>query len=91
MSVQTAILEIPGIRFETLKALDAKAQKFGKTVEEYTRDLIEQDVSSNEMTFDEILAPIRAEVEASGITDEELDELFMQARRDYYLEQKGRD
>ncbi len=46
----------------------------------------EQDKS--DMTFDEILAPIRQQVEGSGISDEELDELFMQARRDFYLEQK---
>jgi hypothetical protein len=79
-------LEITGLRSETLKALEEKARKFGKTMEEYARGLIEEDVSSDEMTLDEALAPFRRQVEESGITDEELDELFMQARRDYYRE-----
>jgi phytoene/squalene synthetase len=83
-------LEITGLRSETLKALEEKARKFGKTMEEYARDLIEEDVSPREQTIDEILAPFRREVEESGITDEELDELFMQARRDYYREQMER-
>lgn len=48
-------------------------------------------VFPREQTFDEILAPIRREVEESGITDEELDELFMQARRDYYREGRSED
>jgi len=90
MSSQTMTLEITGLRSETLKALEEKARKFGKTMEEYARDLIEEDVSPREQTFDEILAPFRREVEESGITDEELDELFMQARRDYYREQTER-
>jgi hypothetical protein len=90
MSSQTMTLEITGLRSETLKALEEKARKFGKTVEEYTRDLIEEAVFPRERTFDEILAPIRREVEESGVTDEELDELFMQARRDYFREQQER-
>ncbi|HMV87848.1 MAG TPA: hypothetical protein PLD20_30280 [Blastocatellia bacterium] len=90
MSTQTARLEITGIRFDTLSALTAKARAFGKTAEEYARELIEEDLHSGERTFDEILVPIRKEVEESGITDEELDELFMQARRQYYSEQQER-
>ena len=35
-----------------------------------------------EKSFDEILQPFRAEVEASGISDDELDDLFQQARRE---------
>ncbi len=44
---------------------------------------IEEDVAVPGPTFDEILAPIRQEVADSGITDEELDELFLEARRDW--------
>ncbi len=39
MSSQTMTLEITGLWSETLKALDEKARKFGKTMEEYARDL----------------------------------------------------
>ncbi len=83
MSPQTATLKITGLLFETLQALDVKAQQSGKSVEEYARELIEEDVATPGPTFDEILAPIRQEVAESGITDDELDELFMQARRDW--------
>jgi hypothetical protein len=34
------------------------------------------------MSFDEILKPFRNEVEASGISDDDLDSLFLQARRE---------
>ncbi len=88
MSVVTGTLEITGLRAETLKTLDERARRSGKTAEEYARDLIEEEISSSEMTFDEILAPIRKQVEDSGIPDEELDELFMRARRDYWREQQ---
>jgi len=88
MSLQTGTLEITGLKFETLKVLDIKARESGKTVEEYTRDLIEEEVTARELTFDEILAPVRKQVEESGITDEELDELFMRARKDHWREQQ---
>ena len=35
-----------------------------------------------EKSFDEILQPFRTEVEASGISDDDLDNLFQQARRE---------
>ena len=88
MSLQTGTLEITGLRVETLAALDAKARELGKTVEEYARELIEEEVAVPEMTIDEALAPFRRQVAESGITDEGLDELFMQARRECYREQK---
>ena len=90
MSMQTATLEIKGLRFETLTALGVKARESGKSVEDFARELIEDGVALSGPTFDEILAPIRQEVTESGITDEELDELFMEARRDYFREQQER-
>lgn len=36
----------------------------------------------SEKSFDEILKPFREEVEASGMSDEDLDELFRTARRE---------
>lgn len=64
-----------------------RAKATGKPVEEVTCGLIAQGLQPPPtLTFDEILAPFRKEVAASGITDEELDALFMQARRDYARE-----
>ncbi len=46
MNLQTATLEIKGLRFETLKALDVKARESGKSVEECARALIEEGVAA---------------------------------------------
>lgn len=86
------ILEPPliGLPVDVLQALVEKAEEMGVTPEEYARRLVEDGLFARERTFDEILAPFRREVEESGITDEELDNLFMQARRDYHQEEKER-
>ena len=42
----------------------------------------------SEKSFDEVLKPFRDEVEASGITDDELDDLFLSARREIRSERK---
>jgi hypothetical protein len=36
----------------------------------------------SERSFDEILQPLREEVEASGMSDDDLDRLFQQARQE---------
>ncbi|MEK7831314.1 MAG: hypothetical protein AAB401_09535 [Acidobacteriota bacterium] len=70
-----------------------RAKASGKPVEEVTLGLITQSLQPQRptLTFDEILAPFRKEVAESGITDEELDALFMQARRDYARENQEQD
>ena len=70
-----------------------QAAATGKPIEEVTIGLIEQGLQRQPptLTFDEILAPFRKEVAESGITDEKLDALFMQARRDYARENQERD
>ncbi len=90
MSQQTTTLKITGVPIETLEALETNARASGMSVDEYACELIEKGLAAQEPTIDEILAPFRREVEESGITDEELDELFMEARRDYYREQSER-
>lgn len=88
--MQTATLEIKGIRFETLTALGEKASDLGKSIEDYVRELIEDDLEFGVMKSDVTLAPFRRQVEESGITDEELDKLFMDSRRDYHSERQER-
>ena len=85
--METATLEIKGLSLETLSALDEKAQAFGKSLEEYAREVIEDEAAASEPDSDVLLAPFRQQVAESGISDEELDELFMEARREYYHEQ----
>jgi len=89
MNVQTVTLEIPGIQLETLNALNAKSGRVGKTVEEYLRSLIEADVLSDK-PFSEILEPIRQSFDQSGLSEEELDALFENAREAVYREGTGK-
>ena len=85
MSAQTVAVEITGLRLETLNALTAKAREAGKTVEEYLRNVIEADVLADKQ-FSEILEPIRQSFEQSGMSEEELDALFEEAREAVYQE-----
>src|SRR5690349_17883487 len=63
-----------------LKAMERKAQQRGQTPSEYVRWLIERDVLADK-SFDEMLAPVRADFRKSGITETELDKIVEQARR----------
>lgn len=61
--------------------LEKRARADGYDIEGYVKKLIEEDVS-RKRTFDEILAPFRQAVERSGISDDELDSLFTEARKE---------
>lgn len=92
MNLQTRTLEIPNVPPDQMKKLAEKAAESGKTPEEYALELIVTALDSGGgLTFDQILAPFRQEVKESGLTDEELDELFRRARRDYAREQGEND
>ena len=65
---------------EVESLLEKRARAEGCDVKGYVEKLVERDVN-RERTFDEILAPFRDAVERSGISDEELDTLFAEARR----------
>ncbi len=75
---------------ETEAKLKNRATALGYEVVDYVEKLIEED-SERIRSIDEIFAPLHKEVEESGITDDELDELFTQARRDYYTEKKAKE
>ena len=61
--------------------LEKRARADGCDVPDYVKNLIKRDVT-RKPTFDEILAPFREAVEKSGASDEELESLFTQARKE---------
>jgi len=61
--------------------LEKRAKADGTNVPDYVRNLIKREVT-RKPTFDEILAPFRAAVEKSGTSDDELDALFAEARKE---------
>jgi hypothetical protein len=72
---------------ETIAA--EQAEEGGLPLAEYVETVVKDGVLKrqrvkelSEKSFDEILKPFRDEVEASGMTDEELDNLFRTARRE---------
>ncbi len=72
---------------EVEESVKSQAAKDGLPLEDYVESLVEEatrrrnriDVLA-EKSFDEILAPFRRNVEASGMSDEELDGIFREAR-----------
>lgn len=68
---------------EVESILEERAKAEGCDVEGYVRKLIEKDINRKQ-TFDEILAPFREAVEKSGMSDEELDSLFTESRREIF-------
>ena len=49
-----------------------------------TARLLLAKASARQLSLDEILAPFRAEVEAKGYSEDELDELFTEARKEVF-------
>lgn len=82
----TVLLELEP-EIESRLARKAKARGFD--VSRYVKTLIEKDVNG-QRTIDEILAPFRKAVEKSGISDDELDGLFTQSRKEVFKAKKER-
>jgi hypothetical protein len=87
MSLLLTQIEIPT---ETVELLGRNAAARSLPLAEYLRVVAENDRPPQPLTFDEILAPFSAEVEASGITDEELDDLIQTARREAFQAKQPR-
>ena len=83
MSMKSGTIEITGLHLETLQALLAKAQRTGKSMNEYLRGMIEADLLADQ-PFSEILEPIRQSFDESGMSEAELDALFETAREKVY-------
>ena len=82
--VMTRTIEIP-LPEELLRLVDEKAQSAGLGRDAYIRAILSKDVTG-EPSISEILSSFRSQVGSSGISDEELDRLFFEAREESYRE-----
>jgi len=78
----TQIIEIP-VSDELLELIDQRASNAGLARAEYIRAVLSKD-AKRQPSIDDILAPFRDQVAASGIDDDELDSLFARARASSY-------
>jgi hypothetical protein len=69
--------------------LKNRAVALGFEVDDFVENLIEKELDKPK-TLDEIFAPVRQEFKEQGMTEDELDELIYQARREVYAEKKAR-
>jgi hypothetical protein len=83
----TQTIEIP-IPDELLKLIDQRARRAGVEREEYIRAVLSRDVKTGP-SLSELLAPFRAEVAASGMSNEELENLFAHARDESRRERRS--
>jgi len=74
---------------EVEEAVKSQANKEGKPLQDYVESLVEEGSRRRdridllaEKSFDKILAPFRRNVEESGLSDEALDVLFTEARKE---------
>ena len=81
---------------EVEESVKSQAAKNGLALEDYVKSLVEEGTKRQkridllaEKSFDEILAPFRQNVEASGMSDEQLDILF-QGHRFNQRQRRGR-
>lgn len=82
----TMDLAVSAVPHDQVERLEARARRSGVSRDEYVRRLIERDLDAP--TMDEIFAPFRDAVEASGISDAELTALFEDARNEVWEEWK---
>ncbi|MDX6499037.1 MAG: hypothetical protein QOG23_2297 [Blastocatellia bacterium] len=82
---------------EVEESVKSQANKDGKPVADYVESLVEEGSRRRaridllaEKSFAEILAPFRQSVEESGMTDEALDALFTEARKEASRARKER-
>jgi hypothetical protein len=60
----------------TLERLQAEARASGKDVETFVREAVEQKLARRKRTFADILKPIQDAVDASGMSEQDVDELL---------------
>lgn len=87
MSLPTTRIEI---QRETALLLMEKAAARKLSLDEYLRAMAENDQLARPKTLEEILAPFRAEVQARGYSEDELEELFTEARKRSFKQNSGK-
>lgn len=90
----TITIDLPPDVEESVKT---QAAKEGLPLEDYVMSLVEEGTKRRdridllaEKPFNELLAPFRRNVEESGVSDEELDDLFAGARKEASRARKER-
>ncbi len=89
-------IEVAGIPDNLLKLLDERVRQAGVDRTEYILKLIQKDLLEMsprshddaphaDMTFEELLLPVHQQVKESGVTGEELDDLFEELREEVYI------
>jgi hypothetical protein len=72
-------------------ALEQRARERGYAdAKQYVERLVQTDLLAAK-AFDEILAPIRQTFQASGMSEDELETLFEEAREEVYQERKAKE
>ena len=70
--------------------LQQRAALSGRDLSGYVHELIDRDIRTAPITdVDRALAPFRQQVEASGMTDDQLDAFFEEVREDARQEKQG--
>lgn len=82
--MDVTMIELPT---KTVRALSGIAKDKGKTLSEYLRDLAETEHLASK-SFDDILAPIRQGFAEGGMSEDEIIQMFEQAREDVYQESR---
>ncbi len=82
LTAMNRTIEIP-LPEELLRRVDEKAHTSGLDRGTYIRAILSREVTGTP-SISEILLPFREQVIASGVSDEELDRLFSQAREEAY-------
>jgi hypothetical protein len=90
----TITIDLPS---DVEEAVKTQAAKEGLPLEDYVKSLVQEAAQRRdridllaEKSFDEILAPFRRNVEDSGMSDEQLDDLFTTARKEASRARKER-
>ena len=81
----TDTIEVSGLSEAVVEAVSERAKEISATTEDYVRYLIEENVASP-LNARMLYAPVREQIKASGISDDELDALFEEAREEVYRE-----
>ena len=80
-------IEVTGIPEETHRLLVERVRLQGVDSSSYVRHLLDKDLHTPSLS--ELLNPFREQVRNSGIGEEELDQIFAEARDEVYIERQS--